>query len=144
MHTVDASSNPSDSVVEFSASNIRVCRDSAALGEPQTSSPHLGTRTMAFDQTLHPSQNNQKIPSANGFATTASSQIPSWKRILDIACIIAQHALLAADHDRSRHLGKTGFSRPHFLSAGARRVSAKALHDPEVQNHEGERRNPKS
>jgi exopolysaccharide production protein ExoY len=84
MHTVDASSNPSDSV-EFSAPNIRVCRDSAALGEPQTSSPHFGTRTMAFDQTLHPSQSNQKIPSASGFAT---SQIPSWKRILDVTCII--------------------------------------------------------
>ena len=87
MHTVDASSNPSDSVVEFSASNIRVCRDSAALGESQTSSPYLGTRTMAFDQTLRPSQNNQKIASANGFATATLNQIPFWKRILDIACI---------------------------------------------------------
>jgi lipopolysaccharide/colanic/teichoic acid biosynthesis glycosyltransferase len=88
MHTVDASSNPSDSVAEFSASNIRVCRDSAALGEPQTSSTHLGTRTMAFDQTLQPFQNNQKIPSTNGFTSTGSSQIPSWKRILDVACIL--------------------------------------------------------
>lgn len=87
MHTVDASSNPSDSVVEFSASNIRVCRDSAALSEPQTSLAHLGTQTMAFDQTLHPSS-NQKIPSANGFATSSSAQIPSWKRVLDVACII--------------------------------------------------------
>jgi lipopolysaccharide/colanic/teichoic acid biosynthesis glycosyltransferase len=89
MHTVDASSNPSDSVVEFSASNIRVCCDSAALGEPKKSSPQLATRTMAFDQTLRPSENNQKTPSVHGFAAaTASAQIPSWKRILDIACII--------------------------------------------------------
>jgi lipopolysaccharide/colanic/teichoic acid biosynthesis glycosyltransferase len=88
MHTVDASSNPSDSVMELSASNIRVCRDSAALVEPQAASPHVGPRTMAFDQTLQLSQNNQKVPSANEFATAASSQIPFWKRSLDITCII--------------------------------------------------------
>jgi exopolysaccharide production protein ExoY len=88
MHTVDASSDPSDSLVDFSASSIRVCRDSAALGEPQTSSPDLGTRTMAFDQTLHPSQNSQNIPSAKGFANASSSRIPCWKRLLDIACIL--------------------------------------------------------
>jgi exopolysaccharide production protein ExoY len=88
MHTADASSTPRDSVAEFSASNIRVSRDSATLGEPQASSSHSGIGTMAFDQTLQPSQDNQKIHSANGFATTASSQIPFWKRSLDIACII--------------------------------------------------------
>jgi exopolysaccharide production protein ExoY len=88
MHTVDASSDPSDPLVEFSASNICVCRDPAALGEPQTSSPHFGHRTMAFDQTLHPSENNQKIPSANGLTRVASSQVPSWKRLLDIVCIL--------------------------------------------------------
>ncbi len=87
MHTVNATSNPSDSLVEFSDSNVRVCRDSGAHGELQTSSPHLGSRTMAFDQTLHPSENNQKIPSAAGFAMT-SSQVPSWKRILDVTCIL--------------------------------------------------------
>jgi exopolysaccharide production protein ExoY len=87
MHTIDASSNPSDSVMKLSASNIRVCRDSAALVEPQASSPHLDPRTLAFDQTLQPSQNNQKVPAANEFATAASSQIPFWKRSLDITCI---------------------------------------------------------
>jgi lipopolysaccharide/colanic/teichoic acid biosynthesis glycosyltransferase len=88
MYTVDASSDPSDSLAESSASNFRVCRDSAALSEPQTSSPRFGTGTMAFDQTLQPSESNQKIPCPNGFATAASSQVPSWKRILDIACIL--------------------------------------------------------
>jgi lipopolysaccharide/colanic/teichoic acid biosynthesis glycosyltransferase len=88
MHTVDASSDPSDPVVEFSASHIPVRRDSAALSEPQTSYAHFATRTMAFDQTLQPFQNKQKIPSAISFATTASSEIPFWKRVLDITCII--------------------------------------------------------
>jgi lipopolysaccharide/colanic/teichoic acid biosynthesis glycosyltransferase len=88
MHTVNATSDPSDSLVEFSASNVRVCRDSAAHGELQASPPHLGTRTMAFDQTLQPAENNQKIPSASGFAIADSSQVPSWKRILDVTCIL--------------------------------------------------------
>jgi exopolysaccharide production protein ExoY len=88
MHTIDASSNPSDSVMKLSASNIRVCRDSAALRAPRTPPSHFGTRTMAFEQTLHPSQNSPKIPSANGFAIAASSQIPSWKRLLDLVCIV--------------------------------------------------------
>jgi exopolysaccharide production protein ExoY len=86
MHTVNATSDPSDSLEEFSASNVRVCRDSGAH-ELQTSSPQLGSRTMAFDQTLHPSENNQKIPSAGGCAM-ASSQVPSWKRVLDVTCIL--------------------------------------------------------
>jgi lipopolysaccharide/colanic/teichoic acid biosynthesis glycosyltransferase len=83
MHTADASSKPPDSVAEFAASNIRVSRDSATLGEPQASSAHSASRTMAFDQTLQPSQ-NQKIPSVG---TATSSLIPLWKRSLDIACI---------------------------------------------------------
>jgi lipopolysaccharide/colanic/teichoic acid biosynthesis glycosyltransferase len=87
MHTVNATSNPSDSLEEFSSSNVRVCRDSGAHGELQTSSPQLGSRTMAFDQTLHPSENNQKNPSAGGFAM-ASSHVPSWKRVLDLTCIL--------------------------------------------------------
>jgi lipopolysaccharide/colanic/teichoic acid biosynthesis glycosyltransferase len=85
MHTVDASSDPSNSLVKFAASNMR---ESAALGKPQASSPHLDPRVTVFDQTLQPSQNNQKIPSANGYATTSSSEIPPWKRILDVACIL--------------------------------------------------------
>jgi lipopolysaccharide/colanic/teichoic acid biosynthesis glycosyltransferase len=88
MHTVDANSNPPDSVGEISASNIRVCRDSAAPCEFQTSSPHLASRTMAFDQTLRPSKNSHEIASPNGFAIPASSTVPIWKRLLDIACIL--------------------------------------------------------
>jgi exopolysaccharide production protein ExoY len=87
MHTVNATSDPSNSLGEFSASNVRVSRDSGAHNELQTSSPQLGSRTMAFDQTLHPSENNPKIPSAGGFAM-ASSQVPSWKRVLDVTCIL--------------------------------------------------------
>jgi lipopolysaccharide/colanic/teichoic acid biosynthesis glycosyltransferase len=88
MYTVDASSDPSDSLAENSAPSFRVCSDSAPLDEPQTPSAHFGTRTMAFDQTLHPSENNQKFHSANGFTTAASSQVPFWKRFLDISCIL--------------------------------------------------------
>jgi exopolysaccharide production protein ExoY len=87
MHTVNATSDPSNSLGEFSASNVRVSRDSGAHGELQTTSPQLGNRTMAFEQTLHPSENNSKIPSAGGFAM-ASSQVPSWKRVLDVTCIL--------------------------------------------------------
>jgi lipopolysaccharide/colanic/teichoic acid biosynthesis glycosyltransferase len=88
MHTIDASSNPSDSVAEILASNIRVCRDSAAPCELQTLSPYLGSKTMAFDQTLLPSKNNHESASSNGFAISVSSRVPIWKRFLDIACIL--------------------------------------------------------
>jgi lipopolysaccharide/colanic/teichoic acid biosynthesis glycosyltransferase len=88
MHTVNATSDPSDSLEEFSASNVRVRRDSPAHGELQTSSSHLGTRTVAFDQTLHPSENNHKIPSGSGFAMAGPSHVPFWKRVLDVTCIL--------------------------------------------------------
>jgi exopolysaccharide production protein ExoY len=88
MYTADASSDPSDSLAESSAPNFRVCRDSAGRDEQQTPSSRFGNRTMAFDQTLRPSENSQKFHSANGFATAGSSLVPFWKRLLDISCIL--------------------------------------------------------
>ena len=88
MHTVDASSDPSVSLVELSASNARVCRDSVVEGDAQTPSSQFGNATIAFDQTLHPSENNPKTHLRAGDPAPASSQVPSWKRILDITCIL--------------------------------------------------------
>ena len=88
MHTVDASSDPSVSLMELSASNLRVCRDSAVEGDVQTPSPQFGDRAMASDQPLRPCENNPKTLCGAGIATAASSEVPSWKRILDITCIL--------------------------------------------------------
>jgi exopolysaccharide production protein ExoY len=87
MHTVEESSDPSISFVELSASNVRACCDPAAKVDPEKSSSRFGSGTIAFDQTLHPSANNQKTHSGSGTATPAASQVPSWKRVLDIVCI---------------------------------------------------------
>jgi len=88
MQTVDASSDPSVSLMDFSASNIRISRNGAVEGDAQTPSAEFGNRTMAFDQTLHPSKNTSKTLFGTGIGVAAFSQSPSWKRILDIACIL--------------------------------------------------------
>jgi lipopolysaccharide/colanic/teichoic acid biosynthesis glycosyltransferase len=88
MHKVDASSDPSVSLVEPSASNLRVCRDAAVAGDAQTSSPQFGNRTMATNQPLHPCENNANTLFGTGPATATSFQVLSWKRILDITCIL--------------------------------------------------------
>jgi lipopolysaccharide/colanic/teichoic acid biosynthesis glycosyltransferase len=87
MHTVDESSDPSVSLVELSASNPRVCRDSAVEADLQTPCPQFGNGTMAFAQPVHPCENDPKALFGIGIATGNSSQVPSWKRILDITCI---------------------------------------------------------
>jgi lipopolysaccharide/colanic/teichoic acid biosynthesis glycosyltransferase len=89
MHTVDASSDPSISLVELSPSTVRVCRDSAPEGNAQTTPPPCARRTIAFNHSRQACENNAKIVSSGtGIATVPSSEIPSWKRILDVACIL--------------------------------------------------------
>src|SRR5271165_4188971 len=87
MQTVDASSDPSVSLVELSASNVRVCRDSALEGDAQAPYPQVGNRAMAGDQRLPECENNSKTGTDTG-SRAASTGVPSWKRILDIACIL--------------------------------------------------------
>ena len=58
MHTVDASSDPSVSLVELSASNLSQIR--ALKGDAQTPSPQFGNRTIAFDQPLPECESNAK------------------------------------------------------------------------------------
>jgi lipopolysaccharide/colanic/teichoic acid biosynthesis glycosyltransferase len=84
MHTVDASSNPSVSLVEPSVSDLRVCRDSAVEGDAQTPAQQFGESTIAFNQ---PENNPQALFGA-GITMAASAQFPSWKRILDVTCIL--------------------------------------------------------
>jgi lipopolysaccharide/colanic/teichoic acid biosynthesis glycosyltransferase len=86
MHTVDASSQPSVSLVELSASNLRGSRDSLVQVDAQTASS-VGRRTIAFDQTLQPSEHGQKTHAA-AIPAAAGGQVPVWKRILDIVCIL--------------------------------------------------------
>jgi len=87
MQTVDASSDPSVSLVELSASNVRVCRDSALEGDAQAPYPQVGNRAMAGDQRLPECENNSKTRTDTG-SMAASTGVPSWKRILDVACIL--------------------------------------------------------
>jgi exopolysaccharide production protein ExoY len=88
MHTVDASSDPSVSLVDPSTSNVRVCRDAAVLkGDAQSPSPQFGNRTMTFVQPSNPCESNGALFGA-GIVRVANVQAPSWKRILDVTCIL--------------------------------------------------------
>jgi lipopolysaccharide/colanic/teichoic acid biosynthesis glycosyltransferase len=88
MHTVDASSAPSISVVELPVSNLRPCRDAVVEGDTQAPASQFGHRTIAFDQTLHSSEHNQKSHSGAGIPEAADCQVPAWKRVLDVVCIV--------------------------------------------------------
>ena len=88
MQTVDASSDPSVSSLELSASNVRVCRDSAVEGDAKTPSSRFGNGTMALDQPVPPCEKNPETLVETGFTSAASAEVPSWKRILDITCIL--------------------------------------------------------
>jgi lipopolysaccharide/colanic/teichoic acid biosynthesis glycosyltransferase len=88
MHTVDASSNPGSSLAELPASNVRVCRDVAVEGDAQAAAPEFAKKTVAFDQTFHPSRNTPKGHSGTGTVVEPSPQVPFWKRTLDITCIL--------------------------------------------------------
>jgi lipopolysaccharide/colanic/teichoic acid biosynthesis glycosyltransferase len=85
MHTVDASPDTSVSLVELSAPNLR---DFALDGEALRRSLKIGTGSIAFDQTLQPSQNDSKTHFGAGETTAVSAGIPSWKRLLDLTLIL--------------------------------------------------------
>jgi lipopolysaccharide/colanic/teichoic acid biosynthesis glycosyltransferase len=88
MHTVDESSDASVSLAELSASDRRVPRDSFTEGDAQNPVPQLGTRTIAFEQTRQPSEGHPKNPFGIGIAAAVCSELPRWKRALDILCIV--------------------------------------------------------
>ena len=83
MDNVDASSDPSVSFMEPSASNGYVCRDSSFRVEEQASSKPIGNSAIQFDHSfsardIHPQ------PAAQSH----SKEIPRWKRVLDVTCIL--------------------------------------------------------
>src|SRR6476620_6246754 len=87
MHTVDASSDPSVSLVERPASNSRGHRDSAFNGHAQAPL-EFGHRAMVHDEPLPSVEKNPEIFRESDAAKVAPGTIPSWKRILDVTCIL--------------------------------------------------------
>jgi len=73
MHTVDASTDPSAPLLELSAPNLRVCPHPVAEApSPKTGSVSTGT-----------------VTDTNTFSTDSGSfDVPSWKRVLDVTCIL--------------------------------------------------------
>jgi lipopolysaccharide/colanic/teichoic acid biosynthesis glycosyltransferase len=61
MHTVEASTDPSAPLLELSAPNLRVCRHSVSATDAEALSPR---------------------------ADTDYAGVPSWKRVLDVTCIL--------------------------------------------------------
>jgi lipopolysaccharide/colanic/teichoic acid biosynthesis glycosyltransferase len=72
MHTVEASTDPSAPLLELSAPNLRVCRHPVAEADAQGPSPKTGS-----------------VSTGTGTDTdTGSPGVPSWKRVLDVTCIL--------------------------------------------------------
>jgi lipopolysaccharide/colanic/teichoic acid biosynthesis glycosyltransferase len=89
MHTVDPSSDPSVPLVELSASNLRVCSDFALNAEAQVPSPHFGNGAAACNEPLPACESDAKTDTDTDTGSIAvSTEVPSWKRILDITCIL--------------------------------------------------------
>jgi lipopolysaccharide/colanic/teichoic acid biosynthesis glycosyltransferase len=88
MQTVDATLHTSVSLVELPAADVRACRDSVVGSDAPAPSLQFGHRTIAFDQTLLPSEHNLKTHCSAGFSAAAVCRVPTWKRILDIICIL--------------------------------------------------------
>jgi lipopolysaccharide/colanic/teichoic acid biosynthesis glycosyltransferase len=88
MQPVDASSDSSVSLRELPASNLRACPAPVVEGEALAPCSQFGQKTIAFDQTLHPSEQNQKNHGCAGSPAAALHQMPTWKRIFDVVCIL--------------------------------------------------------
>jgi exopolysaccharide production protein ExoY len=98
MHTVDASSNPSVSIMELPASTRRVCRDSGLEDDAQAPASPLGNVAIACHLPLPTLENHAKTRAGTGTGADTSFKAPShdippWKRILDVTCILLTLAL---------------------------------------------------
>jgi exopolysaccharide production protein ExoY len=81
MYTDDASTDPSVRLVELSASNLRVCPNPASQAEAEVPSAQQSNHTIACDQARCTCEKCSKTD-------TGSTDIPRWKRILDVTCIL--------------------------------------------------------
>ena len=89
MHTIDPSSDPSVPLVDLSVSDLRVCSDFALNADAQATSPQFGNGTTACGEPLPACENNARTDTDNDTGSMAvSAEIPLWKRILDITCIL--------------------------------------------------------
>jgi lipopolysaccharide/colanic/teichoic acid biosynthesis glycosyltransferase len=88
MHTVDESSGPSVSFVDLSASSGRVCHDSFVASDAQTPFSQLDNGPVTLDETPGSRESSATTLFESGNAAISSSEVPSWKRVLDIACIL--------------------------------------------------------
>jgi exopolysaccharide production protein ExoY len=98
MHTVDASSNPSVSIMELPASTRLVCRDSGLEGDAPAPASPLGNVAIGCHHPLATFENHAKTRAGTDTDTdtsfkTPSHGVPPWKRILDVTCILFTLAL---------------------------------------------------
>ena len=73
--------------MELPASNRSICRDSALKGDAHPPFSQFGIRATTCEQPLPGRENNVRIGTDTG-STAAYADIPSWKRILDVTCIL--------------------------------------------------------
>ena len=67
------------------------------------------------------------------------SEIPRWKRVLDVTLVLLRFAILAASDALADGLDQDRFTGACFLSTRTSRISHDAFHDFQVSNHACER-----
>jgi lipopolysaccharide/colanic/teichoic acid biosynthesis glycosyltransferase len=87
MHTVDTSPNQPVHGAQVSSLNRCVYSDPVPQGDARGSAPLLSDKA-AFDRIVSACQNYAEIPAGNEIAAAASGEIPTWKRLLDVTCIL--------------------------------------------------------
>jgi lipopolysaccharide/colanic/teichoic acid biosynthesis glycosyltransferase len=87
MHRADAS--PDQSTMDLSSSKLCVYRDSILTSEAKLPTPGFGDRTTACDQPLTGSfEKISTLLSDTENETAGPTEVPSWKRALDVTCIL--------------------------------------------------------
>jgi lipopolysaccharide/colanic/teichoic acid biosynthesis glycosyltransferase len=87
MHTADAS--PNQSIGDSSSSNLCTCRDPLLAANAKSPHPRTGNGTRGFNQPLiSPFAGTSTPVTETETAKPGTVEIPSWKRVLDVTCIL--------------------------------------------------------
>ena len=86
MHTAEAS--PEDSRVDLSAPKLRVCRDTVRRADPTVPSDRHHDRMPVNERSVEHSLRKLAPEATASLSTSENSEIPTWKRVLDIGLIV--------------------------------------------------------
>jgi lipopolysaccharide/colanic/teichoic acid biosynthesis glycosyltransferase len=88
MYTTDTSSDQPVPTTDLFSSAPRVDSDSASIVDPRQSSLRFGQRPAVCSQPISQTDTSPAFIGEAESSQESSAQIPSWKRILDIICVV--------------------------------------------------------